>query len=85
MLEHAESIARLQSNCDAMSAAHKAMQQANQALEQELRGAREQLQASQQEATHYRTEAQTVQGVLVRLTTPAPLASSKPLKKKAST
>jgi prefoldin subunit 5 len=84
-LEHAESIARLQSKCDTVSAAHRALQQANQALEQELRGTREQLQASQHEATHYRTEAQTVQAVLERLTTPAPPASSRPAKKKAST
>ena len=84
-LEHAEEVTRLQSKCDTALAAHKASQQANQALELELRDAREQLQASQQEATHYRIEAQTVQTVLERLTIPAPPAPSRPVKKKTST
>lgn len=83
-LEHAEAVARLQSKCDATSADHKSMQQANRTLEQELRGAREQLQTSQQEAAHYRTEAQTVQAVLERLTV-STRAPSRPTKKRAST
>ncbi len=81
-LEHAEATARLQSRLETSMTSEKELLQARQALEHELGGMREQLLTSQQEATRYRVEAQTVQGLVDRLAATAP--QPKGTKKKAS-
>jgi chromosome segregation ATPase len=82
-LENADVITRLQAKCDAAQAAASATQQECAALKHEVSTAREQLQASQQEVTRYRAEAQSVQAVIDRLTASAPVAATKPSRKKA--
>lgn len=57
-------MARLQAKHDAAVNAERKQHEANKALSCELRQTQERLQASQQEATRYRTEAQTVQALL---------------------
>jgi DNA repair exonuclease SbcCD ATPase subunit len=81
-LEHAEAVARLQARLEAAMAAEKELLQARQTLGHELSGVREQLLASQQEATRYRAEAQTVQGLVDRLAATA--SQPKGTRKKAA-
>ena len=82
----AESIAKLEARCGAAVSTEQGLRQSAQSLEQELRSMREQLLAAQQDATRYRTQAETVQALLDRLgASPAPsAASTKPARKKAA-
>lgn len=76
-LSHAESTAKLEARCDAAVSAERMLRQTLQTLEGELRTAQEKLQASQQDAMRYRTQAETVQGMLDRMSAPAaPVAPS---------
>ncbi|MBL0726590.1 DNA-binding protein [Piscinibacter sp. HJYY11] len=80
-LAQAEITARLQSRVDALQAATQRRGIDNEALQHQVAQLRDQLQASQQEATKYRTEAETVQALLQRLN-PAPAAAVKSSRRK---
>lgn len=70
-LSHAELAAKLEARCDAAVSVERMLRQTLQTLEGELRTAQEKLQASQQDAMRYRTQAETVQGMLDRMSAPA--------------
>jgi chromosome segregation ATPase len=65
-LEHADALARLQTQLGASLDAQRALSQSKDDLSRELSSLREQTAASQQEVTQYRTEAQTVRALLER-------------------
>lgn len=67
-LEHAQTLARVQAELAGAGHTGKELRAANERLERELHALRERLEDSRQEAIRYRTEAQTIQSLLDRLT-----------------
>lgn len=83
-LIHAESVTRLQMGLNAAAAALKAAQEAQVALEGDVDDLRNQLTESQQTAARHEAQAQTLQGLVERLTPPpAPNSPARTGRKKA--
>lgn len=80
-LEHAETVGRLQAQCDAAVAAEDAQRRARDADAQALRDVRTQLLSSEQEAVRHQAEAQALKGLLERVTLQAPQAARAARKK----
>jgi chromosome segregation ATPase len=66
-LANAEATTRLQAQCETLAAAAQRRASENESLQHQLSQLRDQLQASQQDVTKYRTEAETVQALLQRV------------------
>ena len=78
-LAHAEAATRAQAQADALQATAQRQNADNEALQQQAAQLRDQLHASQQDVTRYRTEAETVQALLQRL---SPSATAKAPRRK---
>jgi hypothetical protein len=85
-LEHTEAFTRQQAQLQAAEAVHQAAQAQLKQLEEQVSSLQDRLATSQQQVTRYRTEAETVQGLLERLAPPAvpTPAPAKPTRKKAA-
>ena len=66
-LAHAEATTRLQAKCETLASTAQRQAAENETLQHQLSQLRDKLQASQQDATKYRTEAETVQALLQRV------------------
>lgn len=84
-LEHAETSTRLQMELNTKSAALQRTQETNEELQRELDVLRGQLAESQQAVARYQAEAQTLQGLVARLTpAPAPETPARGARRKAT-
>lgn len=82
-LEHAEAVTRLQMEANTAKAALQATQEAQRGVEQQLGELRAQLADAQQAAARHQAEAQTLQGLVARLTPAGAPALARPARKKA--
>ena len=73
MLAQADAVTRLQVRADAAEDSQRELTASNRSLVDDLQATRERLAVAQQEATQFKTEAQTLHALLERLSPPEPV------------